>query len=121
MKVEPGKLAAGIEDLLAHPAELEQMADAGYRAWQDRFTWEKITLEYERLYREAIRWINRCLFVRNMVAEPLIIIAFSRDRATKLGAAISCLSSIALKFADSKFSDSRIGLEANHILPKEPG
>ena len=53
--VEPEKLAAGIEDLLTHPAELEKMADAGYRAWQDRFTWEKITLEYERGYRQAIR------------------------------------------------------------------
>lgn len=53
--VEPGKLAAGIEDLLANTAELEQMADAGYRAWQDRFTWEKITREYERLYHQASR------------------------------------------------------------------
>jgi len=31
-----------------------EMADAGFAAWRQRFTWEKITRQYERLYAELV-------------------------------------------------------------------
>ncbi len=39
-----------LEELYYHPAEREQMAAAGFEAWQKRFTWEKISSDYEKLY-----------------------------------------------------------------------
>ncbi|MBU5636456.1 glycosyltransferase family 4 protein [Geomonas sp. Red69] len=49
------RVAASAELLEAtanDPPLLERMAACGYSAWQERFTWEKIALQYERLYRD---------------------------------------------------------------------
>lgn len=50
---DPKVLARAIEGLINAPEERQKLAEAGYRAWKDRFTWEKIVLEYERVY-EAV-------------------------------------------------------------------
>ena len=40
-----------LEKLCANKAEREAMAERGFKAWKERFTWEKITKEYETLYK----------------------------------------------------------------------
>ena len=50
VKTKPEILARAIKDLLKKPDLRQQMANAGYAAWQERFTWEKIAREYEELY-----------------------------------------------------------------------
>jgi glycosyltransferase involved in cell wall biosynthesis len=40
-----------LESLYQDAARREEMSQAGFLAWQKRFTWEKITGEYETLYR----------------------------------------------------------------------
>jgi glycosyltransferase involved in cell wall biosynthesis len=39
-----------LEDLYADPKERGRMQEAGYQAWLQRFTWDTITDEYEKLY-----------------------------------------------------------------------
>jgi glycosyltransferase involved in cell wall biosynthesis len=39
-----------LEDLYNDAARREAMQERGFAAWQKSFTWEKITLEYEKLY-----------------------------------------------------------------------
>ena len=48
-------MAEAVERLMAAPAERDRMAETGRRAWRERFTWEKIVLEYERLYKSLVR------------------------------------------------------------------
>jgi len=49
----PGS-AALLESLYHDAVGREKMAQTGFRAWQERFTWEKITGEYETLYLNLI-------------------------------------------------------------------
>lgn len=51
---DPGDMARTIEDLLLNPKERHRLAEAGYRAWKERFTWEKIAIEYEKLYQTIL-------------------------------------------------------------------
>ncbi len=51
---EPTELARAIESLLKNPPELARLADAGHNTWLERFTWEKIVLEYEALYHSLV-------------------------------------------------------------------
>jgi glycosyltransferase involved in cell wall biosynthesis len=51
---DPEVFAKEIVALLENPAEMKSLAENGYTAWQERFTWEKIALQYEDLYRRLI-------------------------------------------------------------------
>ena len=51
---DPKIMAKAIEDLINNPKERQGLAKEGYMAWKDRFTWEKIALEYERVYKAAL-------------------------------------------------------------------
>ena len=42
--------AAVLEEIVYNEAEREVMKQSGYYAWKERFTWENITKEYEKLY-----------------------------------------------------------------------
>lgn len=46
-----GKSARLLESVHADAQLRSALQDAGYRAWQERFSWEKISLQYEELYR----------------------------------------------------------------------
>ncbi len=48
------ELVQAIERLMNEPDERMRMAKAGHRAWQERFTWEKLAVEYEKLYESTI-------------------------------------------------------------------
>lgn len=48
---DPRVMAQVIEGLINNPEERQRLAETGYRAWKHRFTWEKIALEYERVYK----------------------------------------------------------------------
>jgi len=47
-------LKSTIEELILDAPRRAQMAERGYAAWEERFTWEKLVVEYERAYEEAI-------------------------------------------------------------------
>lgn len=49
-RAEVTESAALLEELHGNSLKRDQMRDAGFRAWQERFTWEKIAREYEKLY-----------------------------------------------------------------------
>jgi len=51
---KPETMARAIEDLIMKPEERLCLAEAGYQAWQERFTWDKISREYERLYQSIL-------------------------------------------------------------------
>jgi glycosyltransferase involved in cell wall biosynthesis len=51
---EPEAMARAIEDLILNPDQRRHLAEAGYQAWLERFTWEKIAGEYERLYQSIL-------------------------------------------------------------------
>jgi glycosyltransferase involved in cell wall biosynthesis len=51
---QPQTMAAAIEKLLNEPELRAEMAEAGFCAWQERFTWEKIVVQYEQLYLSLI-------------------------------------------------------------------
>jgi len=44
-----------LERLCGDKAAREQLAGRGFKAWKERFTWEKITLDYERLYKSLVK------------------------------------------------------------------
>lgn len=50
VQAKPTVLARAIEDLIVAPGERHRLAEAGHRAWEERFTWEKIALRYEQVY-----------------------------------------------------------------------
>ena len=53
VRVDPAALARQIADLARDPRRLAEMGAAGRKNWEARFTWEKITLEYERVLLRA--------------------------------------------------------------------
>lgn len=50
----PEVFAQIVDGLLADRVCLQSMGEAGYVAWQDKFTWEKIATMYENLYLSLI-------------------------------------------------------------------
>lgn len=48
------KSAATLKKYYRHPSELSKMGKAGHIAWKKKFTWEKITKQYEALYYNLI-------------------------------------------------------------------
>lgn len=50
-----GKSARMLEKLVGDGMLRKAMQDAGYQAWQKRFTWETIAASYERLYLDLCR------------------------------------------------------------------
>jgi L-malate glycosyltransferase len=44
-----------LDSIYRNPNRREQMSEAGFLAWQKRFTWEIISTEYETLYRKLLR------------------------------------------------------------------
>jgi L-malate glycosyltransferase len=51
----PALFAQTIEQLLKDTQKRKQLAERGYAAWQERFTWENIILQYESLYQELMK------------------------------------------------------------------
>ena len=51
---DPASFAHMVDELLADPSRRQSLAEAGHNAWLERFTWEKIALEYEALYERLI-------------------------------------------------------------------
>lgn len=47
------RLARAITELLRDRPRREALGEKGRQTWLERFSWEKITLEYERVYREV--------------------------------------------------------------------
>lgn len=54
IRTDAGKMARAIEELTFDRTKRQQLAEAGYKAWIERFTWEKIALRYEELYAKLI-------------------------------------------------------------------
>jgi len=48
---DPKEFAKAISSLLSDDSLRIKMAERGYQSWVERFTWEKITLQYEKLYK----------------------------------------------------------------------
>lgn len=44
-----------LENLYHNPAKLQELAESGFKAWQQKFTWEQITLEYEKIYKQITK------------------------------------------------------------------
>lgn len=43
-----------VEDLYENRTKLKSISNRGYDSWKEKFTWEKITLQYELLYKQLI-------------------------------------------------------------------
>ena len=52
-RMTAGVMARTIENILLDTAELQSMRESGFQAWKNRFTWENIALQYERIYESA--------------------------------------------------------------------
>lgn len=51
---DPKDFAHAIEELVHNPEERSRLGEAGYQAWRQRFTWQQIAVEYERVYQQTI-------------------------------------------------------------------
>jgi len=51
---DPATFAGLVDELLADPSHRQLLAEAGHKAWLEKFTWEKITLDYEALYERLV-------------------------------------------------------------------
>ena len=47
---QPKAVARHLEEMLGNPAAMSALADSGYRAWREQFTWEAVVSRYEALY-----------------------------------------------------------------------
>ena len=54
MEGDPITFAGLVDELIADPSRRQSLVEAGHKAWLERFTWEKITLEYEVLYERLV-------------------------------------------------------------------
>lgn len=52
---DPGSFAETVNQLLADDERRKSMAITGFRAWQEKFSWEKIATQYEALYLDLVR------------------------------------------------------------------
>jgi glycosyltransferase involved in cell wall biosynthesis len=52
---KPRAMARVIEQLITNAHERHRLAQAGYRAWQEQFSWESIAGRYEQAYQETER------------------------------------------------------------------
>lgn len=43
-----------MEDLYTNTDALKQLSNKGYESWNEKFTWERISLQYEKLYKQLI-------------------------------------------------------------------
>lgn len=50
----PSEVVDMVEELLRNKKERERMGELGRRAWKQKFTWEKIVLDYEKLYKKLL-------------------------------------------------------------------
>ena len=48
------KSATILEDLINNPAERERLGSSGRKAWADKFTWQKISVQYEQLFEDLL-------------------------------------------------------------------
>ncbi|MCL5961442.1 MAG: glycosyltransferase family 4 protein [Chloroflexi bacterium] len=53
VEADPDEMVQAIEKLIGNSEQRRQLGEAGHSAWQERFTWEKVAGEYERLYQAA--------------------------------------------------------------------
>jgi L-malate glycosyltransferase len=51
---EPAAVARRIEEVLSNLQKRCSLADAGYLAWRSKYTWDKITVQYEAAYQRAM-------------------------------------------------------------------
>lgn len=51
---DPDEFANVINNLLFDESKRKSLVDAGYHAWSDYFTWGKIALQYEELYKSLL-------------------------------------------------------------------
>ncbi len=51
---DPVVFARLVDELFSDPFRRQSLTEAGHKAWLERFTWEKIVLEYEALYERLI-------------------------------------------------------------------
>src|SRR5207237_2474220 len=54
VRADSADLARVIEELAANPSDRRRFGDAGHAAWQQKFSWEHIVTEYERVYQSVI-------------------------------------------------------------------
>jgi L-malate glycosyltransferase len=52
---DPRDMARAVETLIHDRARRESMAQAGFNAWKERFTWDHIVDQYERLYEALVK------------------------------------------------------------------
>ena len=57
-RVEEAVLAHCMEDAMLDKVRLAELGAAGRRNWEQKFTWEKITRQYEQIFIDLIRKSN---------------------------------------------------------------
>jgi len=50
VEADAAAVAKTVDELLADPGRRAAMAESGRRAWEERFTWDKVVDRYEELY-----------------------------------------------------------------------
>jgi glycosyltransferase involved in cell wall biosynthesis len=51
VEADPRAVASTVDALLADPERRRTMGESGRRAWEQRFTWDRVAGRYEELYR----------------------------------------------------------------------
>jgi len=51
----PGSFAETINQLLADEERRMSLARSGFRSWQEKFSWETLAKQYERLYLDLVK------------------------------------------------------------------
>ena len=54
VSIKSEQMATEIEKLIKDPSRIQHFAEVGHNAWMNRFTWENITIQYERQYLSEI-------------------------------------------------------------------
>ena len=53
-RVDETVLGQKMTELMIEPELLRELADAGRKNWREKFTWEKVSVRYESLFRELV-------------------------------------------------------------------
>lgn len=53
-RVDESVLGQKMTSLMTEPELLRELANAGRRSWREKFTWEKVSVRYESLFRELV-------------------------------------------------------------------
>lgn len=112
-------IVSNLEVLYSDPDKRRNLADSGYRAWKERFTWERVAETYEREYKKLINTKS----AKKKASTSLDIVILAQNNEQNIEKTINNLKQQSIPgrrifLLDIESKDKTISIASKHI-PEE--